>query len=435
MRSYPGLTTRWPVLIAVAAVLTGCSPSGQVAGGQPSATSAPASATTSAATGAPSSASQSSEPPASTATSSSPTAIPTSTRRARKICGKSQPAPLTAADSPVLTSAKVVTESRAGLSVYTASSNRNRVLSPTNYGAAVFRSSGIVTYSRRWKAPDRAHLWGKDAVYQTSLAGNLERQILRLPDTLFAMAWNSDGDKLAYLVYREDQSGAALPVALCLYDAQTGTVKVLGTSPQAILGREGGAWDEWSVAWSPDGTKISVVDDAQGQILRVASVRGRSLLPWTPGTFARWFPDGRLLYAKGSGPVTEWDALNVRTGRSRTIPLPVLAARPAISPDGTKIAFTILKGTRPVSRVLDLPTGTITTLGSNLTTPIWLSPTGIALTRTSPCPEFEPCPMDPLLDKTVGIEITTMTKTNLRLPTTVLGSWSLYDGADVRLPQ
>lgn len=344
-------------------------------------------------------------------------------------CGTGQAVPLAAADSPALTSAEVVTAS--GPSLYTVTDDTVHPLIDKTISQPIFRSSGTVTYTRLWKGQDKNHFLGRDNVFQLSTAGGTETQLLHLPNRVEAMTWNPSGSKLAYLVKREGKKRRPLTTVLCLYNADSGTVKLLGESDGPPPYVDQVSIPGWAIGWSPDGSAI-YVNENYGQ-LRVVSPTGKILLPELYGNYPTWLPDGQLLFDKGNR-WAEWDPA---TGQMSTLPLPKGTFDASPSPDGTEIALVKAKGSEPIGEVLDLTTGDITKLGGHVVAPIWLSSTEIAFTRTHACPTGNaiPCDLEYPISKTVGVDITTLTQTKLQLPST--SSNSIFQGVagpNVRLP-
>lgn len=111
----------------------------------------------------------------------------------------------------------------------------------------------------------------------------------------------------------------------------------------AYLGRGTTSEDEVSVAWSPDGSTLLVVNtfvdggrERGDETLLVLDATGKPVVAPIHGTFGRWIVGDEFLYR----PMTEsdWRILNVATGRERAFAgLPSTAVAPSVSPDRRRI--------------------------------------------------------------------------------------------------
>jgi Tol biopolymer transport system component len=106
------------------------------------------------------------------------------------------------------------------------------------------------------------------------------------------------------------------------------------------------AVNDWSPAWSPDGTRIAFArffDDNQFTDLAVINVDGSGLqrLTTASGEYPTWSPDGaRIAFATARDGNYEIYVMNSDgTGQTRLTNNPAYDMSPAWSPDGTRIAF------------------------------------------------------------------------------------------------
>ena len=108
--------------------------------------------------------------------------------------------------------------------------------------------------------------------------------------------------------------------------------------------------------------------------------------------------------------------------------------RPAVSPDGNKIAYDDGDGDEPSIFVFDVDEGTTQRLARGFVGPVWLGPDLIAATAAGSCPSGSACPIPwAALGTTVGIDVPTGDRTPLALPTT-LQEVARYGVIDVLLP-
>lgn len=115
-----------------------------------------------------------------------------------------------------------------------------------------------MSFVQRRVEPDESHTFGQDSLHELDLESRESTEILRLPNALHGYAWSPDGTLLAYQV-RAETANEVLPLALCLFNTQTGRLTLLRQlGPWA--GRGTNQRDEVSIAWSSNARSILVID-------------------------------------------------------------------------------------------------------------------------------------------------------------------------------
>jgi dipeptidyl aminopeptidase/acylaminoacyl peptidase len=283
-----------------------------------------------------------------------------------------------------------------------------------------FRTAAQVTYLHNREPFDEAHTFGQESLYELDLETNEARELVRLPNHVLAFEWNSDGTVLAYLVAAETQR-RGLPSPLCLFDTRSGGITQIKALSYTI-GRGGNQWDERSIAWSPSGTHLLVLDTVQSPTMYVVDLAGRNLIRPREGTFARWRSDDEIVYLMDSNHIDEggtWRAVSIDSGRARDYPLPGGAFRAAFSPNGRFVVYD--DGARvPSVYLFDLETRTTRLLARGYVQPIWLGPRRIAAAAAGRCPRTYWCVMPWVATEgTIGIDPITGGRNRLALPTTL----------------
>lgn len=331
--------------------------------------------------------------------------------------------------SPSQSERQVVYAFRSDLWVYNVTSDSQVRL--TRDGASReelrprFRDAHMVSFAAHWAPEDDEHPFGQDSLYEVDLRDGQAREVLRVPGEIVAHDWSPDGRRLAYL--------AGPSQALCLYDATQDKIALVRALP-GLGGRGPHQGDEMSVFWSPRGTAILMVDTflltrgGSPPTAYVLDPNGREVAPPFTGTFARWFPDGRTAlfreeeygaFQKERGAVERWFTLDVTTGRTRRSRMPAATFRPAISPDGTLIAYDDGK-TEPSLYVFDVSTGKSRRLARRYVAPVWLGEDLVAATATTKCTGGAECDFAPWTKRsaTAGFDVERGTRRRLALRTT-----------------
>lgn len=209
---------------------------------------------------------------------------------------------------------------------------------------------------------------GGNAIYVADLAARTSSLYLWLkPEgTIDAFAWKPDRSALAYL--------APTDTAVALHELSAGGDRIVATVPQLPgvgCEQQCAGQDTWevSLAYSPDGTQLSLSESVVHYVFRVWTADGRLLEQ--NDTQARWMPvwAGNGLFFNAPGGVAVW--------RDRTI-APFLSGtvwiRPNASADGTEIVY----GTRDSSGwvhsvIAEVSTGKTFELGRGRSEPVFLT--------------------------------------------------------------
>lgn len=223
-----------------------------------------------------------------------------------------------------------------------------------------------------------------------------EREVLDTGTRLQAYDWSPDRRAIAFLGDADPEDDT---VGLWIHrlDGASGPERV--RSFPAGLGRGFRPEDdEVRVAWSPDGGTILVVDttevpnQAPGPATTMYVVRpdGSDVVEPRDGTFARWSLDSRTIYYRGFDTGFGWRALDVSDGSERALAITERTLRPALSPDGSRLAY---DDGAARTRVLlyDLEAGAESEVATGFAGPIWLAGGALAATRTRPCEGEETC--------------------------------------------
>ena len=283
-----------------------------------------------------------------------------------------------------------------------------------------FRTPTQVTFVRGREPSDEAHTFGQESLYELDLKTNQAQELIRLPNHVLAFEWSPDGSVLAYLVAAETER-RGLPSPLCLFDSLSGVTTQI-KSLSYTIGRGGNQWDERSIAWSPNGTRLLVLDTVQSPPLYVVDLDGRNVIRPRAGTFARWLSDERIVYLENPNDAFEpwrWRTVSTASGRVSAFPLAAGTFRAAFSPNGQFIAFD--DGAKvPSVYLFDLETRESHLLAHGYVAPLWLGPRLIAATSAGRCPRSYFCVIPWLpTDETIGIDPKTGEREALSLPTTL----------------
>jgi hypothetical protein len=313
--------------------------------------------------------------------------------------------------------------SSEGLAVYEIDADAIRMIDASASAdgpAPKFRTPDQVTFTRMREQADESHTFGQDSLYEVSLASGETTELLRLPNRLLGYDWNPAGTVLAYQL-RAETATQILPVAICAFDTTTRETRLVA-SIERPFGTATDQREEESITWSEDGRQILAVETAAQPGIFVVDQAGHQTVQPRVGTFARWLPDKSVLYQRDPQDTSkswDWFQVSLADGHNRPFDLPDQAFRPALSPDGTIIAFDDGRST-PSVFLFNIKSKTIRELASGFVGPIWLSPTIIAATSATPRSPADSTEIPwSVSGATSRIEIATGELRPLALPSTV----------------
>lgn len=285
-----------------------------------------------------------------------------------------------------------------------------------------FRDARSVSFAGLPEESETVGDFDHESLYEIDLRDRQVTEILKLPRDLSGYDWSPDGRWLAYQMVT--RTGPRLPpMAVCLYDSIQGTTTLLRSLKVPFLTGLS-QQDEESVAWSPQGESILVIDTHQRPSVYILDREGRDLVPPLHGTFARWLPDGKtVLYREereSADKPGRWLTLDVISNRTQRLGIPADASKPAISPNGEMMVYDDGDEERPSTYTYVLADGTRRRLIRGHGAPIWFGPNLIAATAAGPCPPRMECNNWWVEQgRTVGIDLDNGTRRQLELPTTL----------------
>lgn len=213
--------------------------------------------------------------------------------------------------------------------------------------------------------------------------------------TVIAFAWSPDRDTLAYVL----QAGGVGPHALYFFrprEKRTRLVRRFSRPDPPLAHGTGRRIDgEVSLAWSPAGARILLVDTDLGPTeptVYVFGANGRELERVPAATHAGWIGEDRFYARTLRGAV--WSAFDLRRGTRSRLQIALGRMHPALSPDRRLLALDSGRPWRPnttrrgcACRVsaFDFVTGRERRLGTGLVAPLWLSRRSLAATEVRAC--------------------------------------------------
>lgn len=233
------------------------------------------------------------------------------------------------------------------------------------------------------------------AIAVLSIEGGPSRTIIEEEGWIMDLDVSPDGSTLLYLHIHRDST-----YQLKRLSASGGVPSVLRTfAPNP--GRGASTEDEVSVAWSPDGATILAVNTHAGlenePDIFLLDEHGRDVFPPWRGTHARWSPDGRRVYYRGSAgdygtKELGWRAFDISSRRTTTIGMRAGTNNLAISPDGRYAAYdtsyfgdmpigALMTEGAPVTYLYDLRTGKETLLKKSALSALWISTSEVVVTN------------------------------------------------------
>jgi hypothetical protein len=244
--------------------------------------------------------------------------------------------------------------------------------------APKFRDSNTISYLQ------------DGTVFDIDTGGGPARKVFKEGDSVRGFDWSPDGRSLAAIVLRGKSW------RLSIMTPADGKVRDIKTVAIGDFGRGGVDEDETRVEWSPDGTKISVVDTGaleasapqfNGATMLVIGVDGSSPIAARRGTFARWSADGTTIFYTEFGGDGRLLAVDLTGGAVTTLAATAPVRRPVPAPAGALIAFDDGNPATSVS-VFNAATGVTRRLGSGVA-PLWLGTDAVIVSSTRPCTNEE----------------------------------------------
>jgi hypothetical protein len=223
-------------------------------------------------------------------------------------------------------------------------------------------------------------------IFDLDTTGGKPRKVFKEGDDIRAFEWSPDGSSLAAIVL------AGRAWRLSVLNASNGKVRDIKTVSLSDFGRGGVDDDETKLAWSPEGTKIAVVDTGAleasapnfaGNTMLVVATDGSEPIPARRGSFARWSPDGTTIYYTDFMGAGRLFAVELASGTVTPLAATAPVRRPAPAPVGALIAYDDGNAATSVL-VFNAATGATRRLGAGLA-PLWLAPDVLMATNTRPC--------------------------------------------------
>ena len=308
------------------------------------------------------------------ATSATPTNGPTSA-----------PTPMAAISctEPVTTSTLVAYANAGDLWIYDLKADGRRALTTEGEGrdefAPAFVNGACLAYASSQPASiELLELGGEGA----------RRTIVVESGWITDVAVSSDGRSAFYLHIDHDVDST---YRLKRVGLDGGPPEILYTF-DANLGRGAGSEDEVSIAFSPDGSTLLVVNthefsrEFENGAIYLFDETGREVLQRWAGTHARWSPDSRTVYFRGHAARAgqDWSALDLRTMEVTRLRVTPGTNGLVVSPDGRRLAYdtstfgdlplgTRSTGEAPNVHMYDLAAGTEAILQRGAMGPLWIS--------------------------------------------------------------
>ena len=294
--------------------------------------------------------------PAVTATTAAPTAITTEPAAAESTSTTTAAAAATMPDALELSDrgiealpAPVLVDGRygGGITVLGPGAERNDLYLETADG---FLAQPVWSPDGRLVAFSRASTTESWLVIGPGTGGSLFAY--ETPFVAFYIHWSPDGRFVAML------GSADAQVALAILDLDTGMVKMVDSA------------FSYYFHWSPDSSRVlthldnsrlQIIDPSSGEIIPVATFD----FVWSGYQAPSWMPDGRsIMYVRPAADQTEEppDELVIHDLESGQIEVIATGAgffAFAVSPDGTRVAYSLHNLARPTSMYLIGPSGEV----------------------------------------------------------------------------
>lgn len=246
----------------------------------------------------------------------------------------------------------------------------------------------------RFSLPRTVTFIADGALYALGIAGGTPRLVVSTK-TVVAYAWSPNRDILAFVV----QPGGVGPHELYLLrSGEKRTTLVRRFSKPTRAGQTDGDGrtvdGEVSLAWSPGGTRILLVDTdlLPEATVYVFGADGRERKRLRATTHAGWIDDDRFYARTLRGAA--WSVVDLRRGTRPMLTVALGRMHPALSPDRRLLAFdsgrpwrrgTLRRGCACTLSLLDLVTGRERSLGTGLIAPRWLAQRTLVATAVRGC--------------------------------------------------
>ena len=202
--------------------------------------------------------------------------------------------------------------------------------------------------------------------------------------------WSPDGTMVVYLVHDD--------VGTTVHQLGGGRDRVLDSIPSfpAVGCESQGCADSWDfrLRYSPDGTRISLVQSIVESVFRIWTADGqllKSIDSKSPMTMSVW--SGNSLYLRDANGVEAW-----RNGTFSPILPGVAWIAPKASPGGGQIAYMVRDGSGLSGvYVLDTASGKSTLLARSRNAAVFLTPRYIWYQGERLCGPGDPCPIGPTM--------------------------------------
>lgn len=185
---------------------------------------------------------------------------------------------------------------------------------------------------------------GRPGIYIQELATGKRYQLTSFTGLNGSPAWSPDGKRLAMTLSRDGNP------EVYIYNLENRRLTRV-THHYAI---------DTEPSWSPDGQHLVFTSSRSGgpQIYRVNLATGDVSRVSFEGNYnarARYSPDGKeifMVHREAGGGLFSIAALNMETGRMRTLTTSPLDESPSVAPNGTMVIYALMRGSKGVLGVV-----------------------------------------------------------------------------------
>lgn len=189
----------------------------------------------------------------------------------------------------------------------------------------------------RFKTPTRISFVRESQLREIGTTGGNSTLIVGGRGRIHAYGWSPDRRRVAFIAGDDRHA---------LYVHRIGGATTRIRTFVEHLGRDGSEDDDISVHWSPDGTRLLVVDTPLDTVqsgpvrtIFVLTLTGGDVVPSRLGTFAIWASNGRsIYYRRNAGNNRTWRELTINSNAEHSLSMTPNTRRPALSLDGRYIA-------------------------------------------------------------------------------------------------